>query len=145
MRVGMIALWCTALSVAACSRSESWKVPAFGSDTCRTCNAVIATPRFAAQLQRADGMIVSFDDPACLLRALSAAADPPRVVRFQTESVDGWVEGREAWFARVPNLATPHGDGWVAFSSFGAAQDAVAVAGGGEILPFDQLRERLAR
>jgi len=35
--------------------------------------------------------------------------------------------------------------GWAAFSDFGAAQDAVGRAGGGEILQFEQLKQRLSK
>ncbi len=145
MRLVSIILGCAGLFAAACQQSATWKDPAIGTDTCDSCDAIIAAPRFAAQLQRADGSIVSFDDPACLLRALAASAEPPRAVRFHTERADGWVESSEAWFAQIPGQATPHGDGWLAFSSFASAQDAVAGAGGGEILPYDQLRQRLGR
>jgi hypothetical protein len=145
MRLSPTIAACIGLFVAACQQSAPWTDPAVGTDTCDSCSAVIAAPRFAAQLQRADGSIVSFDDPACLLRALAASADPPRAVRFHTERDDGWVESGEVWFARVPGQTTPRGDGWLAFSSFASAQDVVAAAGGGEILPYDQLRQRLAR
>lgn len=134
------------LALAACQRAaDPLPEPAFGSAPCATCQATIAAPRFAAQLQRADGTVLSFDDPACLFVALRAEAAPPLAVRFHDTTADGWIAAEQAWFARVPGQATPHGDGWAAYASFAAAQDAVAGGGSGEILPFAQARERVGR
>jgi len=118
--------------------------PAYGSATCASCQAVIATPRHAAQLVRADGTVLSFDAPVCLFRALHAEAAPPRAVRFHGDG-EAWIAASDAWFASLPDTATPHGAGWVAFPSFAAAQDAVVQAGSGEILAFEQARDRLAQ
>lgn len=129
-----------------CSRGagDALPAPAYGSAPCAGCQAVIAAPRHAAQLLRDDGTVLSFDEPVCLFRALRAEAAPPRAIRFHGEG-DQWIDGGDAWFAALPGATTPHGDGWSAFSSFAAAQDAVTGAGSGEILAFAQARERLGQ
>jgi len=135
-----------AIALAGCQRgAEPLPAPDYGSAACAICQATISAPRFAAQLQRADGTVLSFDDPACLFVALRSEAAAPRQVRFHDASADGWIDADAAWFARVPGQATPHTDGWVAYPSFAAAQDAVAAGGSGEILPFAQARERIGR
>lgn len=140
----LLAVLCMAVLTAACQRTEpAWTPPAYGTDKCAACGAVIAASRYAAQLQRADGAVLSFDDPVCLMRTQKGEA--PGAVRFHDEREDGWSDGTRAWFARVPGQTSPKGEGWAAFSGFAAAQDAVAGAGSGEILPFDQARERLGR
>jgi len=116
--------------------------PVYGTATCASCQNVIAAPRHAAQLQRADGTVLSFDAPVCLFRALHTE-NAPRVVRFHGEG-DAWIAAADAWFASFPDDAAPHG-GWAAFPSFAAAQDAVTQAGRGEILAFDQARDRLGQ
>ena len=127
-----------------CQRGgDALPAPAWGSATCTGCAAVIAGHRHAAQLQRADGAVQSFDDPACLFRVLAADGQTPRAIRFHGPGADEWIEASAVWFAKVPGQTTPHGDGWAAFPSFAAAQDAVAAAGSGEILPFDQARQRI--
>lgn len=134
------------LLLVGCSRGgEALPEPAWGSTTCTGCGAVIGAPRHAAQLQRADGTVQSFDDPGCLLRALAAAEERPRAIRFHGPGANEWIDASTAWFAKLPGHPTPHGDGWSAFASFAAAQDAVAQAGSGEILPFDQARQRLGQ
>jgi nitrous oxide reductase accessory protein NosL len=138
--------WLFFLLLLGCSRSDdALPQPAWGSATCAGCAAVIGERRHAAQLQRADGTVLSFDDPACLLRALRAEAHPPRAVRFHGPADGEWIDASVAWFAKVPGQATPHGENWAAFPSFAAAQDAVAQAGSGEILPFDQARQRVGQ
>ncbi|MCW5954730.1 MAG: hypothetical protein KIT69_20950, partial [Propionibacteriaceae bacterium] len=69
---------------------------------------------------------------------------PPRAIRFHGPD-EAWIAADDAWFAALPGAETPHGAGWTAFASFGAAQDAVAQAGSGEILAFAQARERLGQ
>lgn len=135
-----------ALLLAGCtSGGDSLPEPAFGTATCAGCGAVIAAPRHAAQYQRADGTVQAFDDPGCLFRALRAEIQPPRAIRFHGAGDGEWIEASTAWFALVPGQTTPHGDNWAAYPSFAAAQDAVAQAGGGEILPFEQARLRVGQ
>lgn len=135
-----------ALLVAGCTRGgEPLPEPAWGSATCAGCSAVVGAPRHAAQWRLADGSVQVFDDPACLFRALRAAPSAPSAVRFHGPGEGEWIDASAAWFAKLPNQPTPHGDGWAAFASFAAAQDAVAQAGGGEILPYDQARQRIGQ
>lgn len=134
------------LLVAGCTRGgEPLPEPDYGTATCATCDAVIAAPRHAAQMRRAGGAALSFDDPVCLFRALRAEPQAPSAVRFHGPGEDEWIDAAAAWFATVPGQTTPHGGNWAAYPSFAAAQDAVAQAGGGEILPYDQARQRVGQ
>lgn len=135
-----------ALLAVGCSRgaTDPLPPPLYGSAACAACQAVVAAPRHAAQLRRVDGTVLAFDEPACLFRALRVEAAPPRLIRFHGPD-DDWIAAGDAWFANLPGSGTPHGTGWTAFASFGAAQDAVAQAGSGEILAFEQARERLGQ
>ena len=135
-----------ALLLAGCSRGgEPLTEPAWGTATCAQCRSAIGDRRHAAQMRLADGTTVAFDDPSCLFRALASTTAAPPVIRFHGPGAEEWIEASAAWFAKVPGQPTPHGDGWAAYPSFAAAQDAVALAGGGEILPFDQARGRLGQ
>jgi len=141
------ALALVALTLAACQRNSpapDMPAPAFGTDKCAACGAVIEVPGFAAQYRLSGGAVRSFDDPACLFDALRSEAAAPPVIRFHDHDRDAWLVPTDAWFARTA-VTAPHGSGWAAYASFAAAQDAVATAGSGEILPFDQAKDRLSR
>ncbi len=139
----MLPLVLLALLLAACERGGTLPEPDYATATCAQCEQRIAR-RDAAQFQRADGTVVSFDRPICLFRALRAEADEPRAIRVH-DAGDGWIAAEDAWFATVPAPAGGDEVYWAAFPSFGAAQDAVAQAGRGEILPFAQARARVGR
>ena len=57
--------------LAACGRSSQPAPIAFDREPCAHCRMLISDPAFAAQLENADGEVASFDDPGCLLAALS--------------------------------------------------------------------------
>lgn len=132
-------------ALAACERGGAdLPVPTYGTATCSTCGGVIGDEHFAAQYRLADGTMRSFDDPACLFESLRAEPSAPTVVRFLDYQRDVWIAPSAVWFARTPATAS-HGSGWAAYSSFGAAQEAVTAAGSGEVLSFDQAKEQLRR
>lgn len=130
--------------LSACTRGAEEPKPNVGGAACASCGRPIADERFAAQYRLDDGTVKSFDDPACLFRALREESSEPAVIRFRAYTVDQWLPAEQTWFAHASSIRSPHGDGWAAFASFGDAQDAVAAAGNGEILSFAQARQRLA-
>ncbi len=115
-----------------------------GQAACAECQSVIHEPRFAAQYQVGDEAPRFFDDPGCLIRALRREASPPKAVYFRDHDSERWLPAAEVWFARTPQSKSPHGYGWAAFADFAAAQNAVTSAGGGEILQYDEARQRIA-
>jgi copper chaperone NosL len=118
---------------------------AYGEATCARCQSVIRDPAFAAQLRSSEGRLKLFDDPGCLILSLRDAGAPQHILFHHSGGADKWIAGGEAWFASTPKTKSPQNYGWAAFSDFGEAQDAVSTAGGGEILPFEQLKERLSK
>jgi hypothetical protein len=135
------------VALSACQRGSSDVAePVYGSAKCDACGAVIDDARFAAQYRAADptGSIKSFDDPACLLEALRAEQVAPTATRFRSYDDTEWLTAAQAWFVRTPATAA-HGSGWAAYPSFAAAQEAVTVAGSGEILSFEQAKDTLRR
>ena len=135
-----------AVVVAACE-SRSSTPPAsinYGQDVCAECDHVISDRRFAAQYALGAGTVKKFDDPGCLFRALRRDSAAPTSVYFQDLLSDHWLSSTEAWFANPPQLATPRGFGWAAYASFGEAQDAVTSGGGGQILQYEQAKQRVA-
>jgi hypothetical protein len=140
-----IALVAVTLLTAACQREQERGEPRLSGAVCATCNSVIAEERFAGQYRLSDGRVKSFDDPVCLFRALRAESGEPTVIRFRDYTSDRWLSGEETWFASTPTAKSPRGNGWAAYSSFGAAQDAVAAAGSGEILSFEQASEQIGK
>ena len=118
---------------------------AYGEDICGTCDDVIKERRFAAEYVMAGNVVKKFDDPGCLFRALRAEPDPPTVAYFQHVDKEQWISDKDVWLATTPNIKSTHNFNWAAYGSFAEAQDAVAAAGGGQILPFAQAKERVAR
>jgi hypothetical protein len=136
-----------AFALTACRQSTpvaDLPAPAYGTDRCAACGAVIEVQSFAAQYRLPDGAVRSFDDPACLFDALRKESTAPALIRFHDHDRDAWLTPEQAWFARTASTVG-HGSGWAAYASFAAAQDAVATAGGGEILPYEQAKNRLSR
>jgi hypothetical protein len=117
---------------------------AYGEATCARCGAVIRDAAFAAQSRFSGGRVKLFDDPGCLLLSLGEEAEAPRHVFFRHHAADRWIAGADAWFVKTPKTESPQKHGWAAFASFAEAQDEVTGGGGGEILPYEQLRQRLA-
>lgn len=117
----------------------------FGRDICGTCDDVIKERRDAAEYIMAGNVVKKFDDPGCLFRALRNEPNPPTVAYFQHVDKEQWVSDKDVWLTTTPKVETTQGYNWVAYGSFAEAQDAVAAAGGGQILPFAQAKDRIAR
>ena len=141
-----VVLLAIGLAFAACNRGGGTtdSAPRTSGAVCAACGAIIGDEAFAAQYRLSSGTVKSFDDPGCLFRALRGESGDPTVIRFRARDSDRWLSASEVWFATTPETKSPHGYGWAAYASFADAQDAVAKAGSGEILPFDQARERIA-
>lgn len=116
----------------------------YGHQLCSKCGNTIDEARFAAQYELPNGQVKVFDDPGCLFRAFSKERVAPSSVHFRDHGSDGWLPADKAWFAWTPQTRSPRGYGWAAYASFGDAQNAVTSAGGGEILHFEQAKERVA-
>jgi hypothetical protein len=118
---------------------------AYGEDICGTCDDVIKDRRFAAEYFMAGNIVKKFDDPGCLFRALRNEPDPPTAAYFQHVDKEKWVNDKDVWLATTPLIHSTKSFNWAAYGSFAEAQEAVAGAGGGQILPFSQAKERVAR
>jgi hypothetical protein len=132
--------------LAACQREAPTIEPiAYGEATCARCESVIRDPSFAAQSRYGGGAVKFFDDPGCLVQSLAGETEQPRHLFFHDHAAEKWLQSGEVWFASTAKTVSPQKYNWAAFSDFGAAQDAVGVAGGGEILQFEQLKQRLSK
>lgn len=85
-------------------------------EACAHCHMHIGEPGFAAQAQLADGQVLSFDDPGCLMSWLDgrprAGADAPRAVYFHHHDRDEWLTLESAGF--IATDPTPMGFGFAA-------------------------------
>lgn len=148
MPVARLAIAVTLLSLATGCEGGSSAAPSdpqYGVDTCARCQSPIKDPRFAAQYQLPDATVKLFDDPGCLVLALASEATPAAQIYFHDHDGDRWLAASDASLAHTPRTQSPRGYGWAAYASFGAAQEAVTSAGGGELLGWDQARDRIAR
>jgi hypothetical protein len=118
---------------------------AYGEDICGTCDEVIKDRRFAGEYVVAGNVVKKFDDPGCLFRALRNEPAPPSAAFFQHVDKEEWIADKQVWLATTPHIKSTRGYNWAAYATFAEAQDAVASAGGGQILPYAQAQERIAR
>ena len=119
--------------------------PQYGVAECARCGSVIADPRFAAQYRLAGGTVKLFDDPGCLVAALADEKTEVDAIHFHDHGSETWLAAGDASFAHTPRTQSPRGYGWAAYGSFGAAQEAVTSAGGGDLLGWDQARGRILK
>lgn len=145
--VHAIAVLLVATMLGACQQPDVTKPVdiAYGQDICGTCDEVIKDRRFAAEYVVAGNVVKKFDDPGCLFRSLRNEPAPSSVAFFQHVDKDQWITDKQVWLATTPQIKSTRGYNWAAYASFAEAQDAVATAGGGQILPFAQAQERIAR
>jgi len=135
------------VAIASCqSTTSTAPVPIeIGQDVCAACDHVITDRRFAAEYIMAGGIVKKFDDPGCLFRILRNEPGKPVAVYFQHFNEEGWLSASEVWFAAARGVKSPQGFGWAAYASFSEAQDVITGDGGGQILPFEPAKERIAR
>lgn len=78
-------------------------------EICGECAMAVSDPRFAAQLQRADGVVLNFDDPGCLLRHLDDHDPEIHAIYFHAVEGDEWFDADHVGFA--PETRSPMGYG----------------------------------
>lgn len=89
-------------------RLPSGPVPiVWDREACAECHMHVGEPRFAAQLQTAEGEVLNFDDPGCLLRYLSTRNPSVHALYFHHLQKDLWLPRAAVGF--VPAEATPMG------------------------------------
>ncbi len=78
-------------------------------EACAHCRMHVGEPAFAAQAQLADGTVLNFDDPGCLLSWLDKDPPPLHAVYFHHQREDRWLSREQVGF--VPAGPTPMGFG----------------------------------
>ena len=78
-------------------------------EVCGHCKMHVGDPRFAAQLQAADGAILNFDDPGCLFDYLAAHDVDAHAVYFRNQAEDGWLTESETGFVQVDDSPMGYG------------------------------------
>jgi copper chaperone NosL len=98
--------------LAACTPDAGPAAVAYDRVACAHCRMLVSDPRFAAQLLLADGEVLYFDDPGCLLLERARLRRPVRAAWFHDSAGEGWLAEREVAFAR--GYPTPMGYGLAA-------------------------------
>jgi hypothetical protein len=81
----------------------------YDKEACAHCHMQIGDPRLAAQAQLADGRVLDFDDPGCLITWLESSGEQPRAVWLRAFHEDRWLSRASAAFVEVGD--TPMGFG----------------------------------
>ncbi len=79
--------------------------PAWDRDHCAHCHMAVSDPHFAAEIQTADGRVLFFDDPGCLLHYEEANHPTERAVYFHHSRDARWLARAATGFvkgARTP-------------------------------------------
>lgn len=103
--VGLVAL----LVIRAQALPEGVKPIVWDKEVCAECAMAVSDPRFAAQLQREDGVVLNFDDPGCLFLYLDDHDPEIHALYFHRVEGDEWLDGDHVGF--VPESHSPMGYG----------------------------------
>lgn len=76
-------------------------------EACAHCRMHVGEPAMAAQAQLADGRVLNFDDPGCMLSWLARNSAPPRAIYLHHHLKELWLSKEEAAFE--PVLSSPMG------------------------------------
>ena len=78
-------------------------------EVCGHCKMHVGDPRFAAQLQTANGDVLNFDDPGCLFDYLASHDAPVYALYFRNHAADGWLAQSDAGFIAVEDSPMGYG------------------------------------
>lgn len=95
-------------------------------EACAHCRMHVGEPAFAAQAQLADGTVLNFDDPGCLLSWLDQEPPPLHALYFHHSREDRWLGREQVGF--VPAEHTPMGFGLGAVDKTASAAIGLAEA-----------------
>ena len=120
---------------------------AFGSEPCAHCHMTLADPRFAAELVARTGKVFPFDDAGCLAAFVVAGglrgADVASLWVADFTRPDSLLTASGAVFLRHDAFHTPMDYRIVAFRDRRQADSARAALGGGEILSWTGVLDRV--
>ncbi|MDH3200412.1 MAG: hypothetical protein OEM15_05910 [Myxococcales bacterium] len=78
-------------------------------EVCEHCKMHVGDPRFAAQLQAANGAVMSFDDPGCLAAYLEAHPMELHALYFRDYDGQQWLSQSGAGFVPVDDSPMGYG------------------------------------
>lgn len=118
--MGRVKRWlvAAALFFAGCGGPKPGDIPGihFGSDTCARCGMVLSEERFTSGYVDSDGRSVVFDDVGEFIAAVRSQPALARIAFVHDGETSRWLRASEAFFIRIPPLATPMGTGFAAFA-----------------------------
>ncbi len=101
---------------------------AWDDQACDECHMSVSDPRHAAQLQTADGRVLDFDDPGCLMRFVDKHHPRVHAIWFHALRADRWLRAADVGFVEARHTPMGYGLGAVARSTPGALSLADAEA-----------------
>lgn len=101
---------------------------AWDREACAHCRMQVGDPHYAAQLQTADGQVLDFDDPGCLLSYLGSHKPAVHAIYFRHLRADRWLTASEVGFIDAGPTPMGYGLGAVEASTPGALTMEQAIA-----------------
>jgi hypothetical protein len=101
------------LMLAGCEPASGPVPIAYDRAACVHCRMLISTPAFAAQIRTADGEVLDFDDPGCLLAWRASRRTDVREAWYHHVREDRWLEESRTSFVSVTESPMGFGIGAV--------------------------------
>jgi copper chaperone NosL len=117
---------------------------AYGRDSCAHCRMPLTRPGVAGELRDRDGILTTYDDIGCLLRAMLAQREEMQGAWVEDHTTLALVPLAGATLVRTGAVETPMASGLVAFASAEEAE-AFARAHDGELVALETLLRDPAR
>lgn len=117
---GVAAAGVIILVLRAQSLPEGVRPIVWDKEVCGECAMAVSDPRFAAQLQRSDGVVLNFDDPGCLLLHLDDHKPEIHALYFHSVEGEEWLDADQVGFAPEPRSPMGYGLGAVPRETPGA-------------------------
>lgn len=117
---GVAAAGVTILVLRAQALPEGVRPIVWDKEVCGECAMAVSDRRFAAQLQRGDGVVLNFDDPGCLFQYLAGHDPEVHALYFHRLEGDDWLTRDQVGFAPAAGSPMGHGLGAVPRETPGA-------------------------
>lgn len=137
-----IALVVSFITVGCGSRDDGAPRIRYGEETCDRCRMIISEKRFAAAYRTKTGEWRKFDDLGCAILHLDALKEAATQFWGYDFEESGWLDARQAFLVRSPDLITPMGYG-IAVLPTAVKASALVEKVNGQLVTFDQLNSIL--
>jgi hypothetical protein len=119
--LGLVAVACLVVAINSAQALPFGVIePAWDKAACAHCHMHVGDPAFAAQVQLADGRVLDFDDPGCMLRWEAKNGQTVHAIYVHEMNGTRWLPKARAAFVHAPSTPMGFGLGAVEIGTPGA-------------------------